>query len=366
MWYNNFGDYMIRQSSLMALLNENDIDAMLVTEESNVYYYSGFLSTNASLLITAEKAYLITDFRYKEMAEKLDNGFEVLITGENSSLSDVVNKLRKKHKYNSIGLEGDYVTRNQWLDYERHINVRIKDINIDQLREVKDQSEVEIIKAAIKIAEEAFIKTLDFLEVGKSEKEVARYLENEMMKLGAESISFTTIVASGERSSLPHGVASDKLINNNELITFDFGCKYKNYCSDITRTVAIGEISPELVKVYETVKAANQLGLETVRAGMSGMEVDAIVRKFIYDAGYEGKFEHGLGHSIGIDIHENPRLRNDMDHQLQVGNIVTIEPGIYLEGIGGVRIEDDVLLLEDGIEVLTSLDKELIYVGGKI
>lgn len=366
MCYNNCGDYMIRQSKLMALLNENDIDAMLVTEESNVLYYSNFQSTNASLIITEEKSYLVTDFRYKEMAEQSANDFEVLIIGENESISDLVNKLRKKHKFTSIGLEGDYVTRNQWLAFEREINVRIKDINIDSVREVKDQAEVAIIKEAIEIAEKAFIKTLDFIEVGRSEKEVARYLENEMMKLGADSTSFTTIVASGVRSSLPHGVASDKLIENNELITLDFGCKYKNYCSDITRTVAIGEISDELLKVYDTVLKANQLGLDTIRAGMSGMEVDKVVRDFIYQAGYRGKFEHGLGHSIGIDIHENPRLRNDMDHMLQVGNVITVEPGIYLEGLGGVRIEDDVLLLEDGIEILTNLDKNLIYIGGKI
>lgn len=357
---------MIKQKRLFELLSEKNIEAMLVTNLSNVFYYSKFSGTNATLLMTDTTNYLITDFRYREMAEALDNNFEVVISGENDSLSDVVNRLRKKHKFSTLGLEGDYVTRNEWLSYEKSMVMRLIDVNIDCVREVKDAEEVSLIKDAISIAEQALEKTLEFIEVGKSEKEVARYLENEMFKLGAESVSFTTIVASGTRGSLPHGVASDKLIQNNELITFDFGCKYNNYCSDITRTVAIGEINSELLKIYDTVLKANLLGLETVRAGMSGKEVDRVVRQFIYDEGYKGYFEHGLGHSLGIDVHENPRLRFDVDHQLQAGNIVTIEPGIYVEGLGGVRIEDDVLLLEDGIEILTKFNKELIYIGGRL
>lgn len=357
---------MTKHMRLFELLSTRDVDAMLVTNLSNVFYYSKFEGTNATLLMLEDKNYLITDFRYREMAEALDNDFEVIISGENDSIADVINRLRKKHKFSTLGLEGDYVTRNEWLSYERSMVMRLVDVNIDCVREVKDAEEVALIKDAIKIAEVALENTLDFIKVGKSEKEVARYLENEMFKLGAEAVSFTTIVASGTRGSLPHGVASDKLIRNNELITFDFGCKYKNYCSDITRTVAIGEIEPELLKIYDTVLKANLLGLETVKAGMSGKEVDQVVRQFIYDEGYKGHFEHGLGHSLGIDVHENPRLRYDLDHQLQVGNIVTIEPGIYVEGLGGVRIEDDVLLLEDGIEILTKFNKDLIYIGGRL
>ncbi len=351
---------MNKHEKLLLALSELEIDAILISNYSNIFYYSNFRGTNAKLLITEDSKYLITDFRYIEQAKLMSPDFEVVVTDNDISLFDIVNQLRRKHKFKSLGLEGDYVSRNEWLAYERNLTPRLVDLNVDYIREVKSSEEVLLIKEAIQIAEQAFLNTLDFIKVGMSELTVARYLENQMLDLGAESTSFDMIVASGERSSLPHGVASDKIINNNELITFDFGCYYKGYCSDITRTIAIGKPDQKLIDVYNTVLEANLLGIESLKNNDRAYEVDKIVRDFINDAGYEGKFGHGLGHSIGIDIHENPRLRNDVYHTLQPGNVVTIEPGIYLEGLGGVRIEDDVLILEDGIEVLTSLDKELI------
>lgn len=351
---------MNKHEKLLLALSELEIDAILISNYSNIFYYSNFRGTNAKLLITEDSKYLITDFRYIEQAKLMSPDFEVVVTDNDVSLFDIVNQLRRKHKFKSLGLEGDYVSRNEWLAYERNLTPRLVDLNVDYIREVKSSEEVLLIKEAIQIAEQAFLNTLDFIKVGMSELTVARYLENQMLDLGAESTSFDMIVASGERSSLPHGVASDKIINNDELITFDFGCYYKGYCSDITRTIAIGKPDQKLIDVYNTVLEANLLGIESLKNNDRAYEVDKIVRDFINDAGYEGKFGHGLGHSIGIDIHENPRLRNDVYHTLQQGNVVTIEPGIYLEGLGGVRIEDDVLILEDGIEVLTSLDKELI------
>lgn len=351
---------MNKHEKLLLALSELEIDAILISNYSNIFYYSNFRGTNAKLLITEDSKYLITDFRYIEQAKLMSPDFEVVVTDNDVSLFDIVNQLRRKHKFKSLGLEGDYVSRNEWLAYERNLTPRLVDLNVDYIREVKNSEEVLLIKEAIQIAEQAFLNTLDFIKVGMSELTVARYLENQMLDLGAESTSFDMIVASGERSSLPHGVASDKIINNDELITFDFGCYYKGYCSDITRTIAIGKPDQKLIDVYNTVLEANLLGIESLKNNDRAYEVDKIVRDFINDAGYEGKFGHGLGHSIGIDIHENPRLRNDVYHTLQQGNVVTIEPGIYLEGLGGVRIEDDVLILEDGIEVLTSLDKELI------
>ncbi len=351
---------MDKHLKLKELLNSKEIDAILIADFSNIFYYSKFKGTNAKLLISDDDKYLITDFRYKQQAEALDNGYEVICTDDDNTLNDVINRLRKKHKFQSLALEGDTITRNEWLAFERALTPRLVDLNIDSIREVKTPDEVVLIKEAIKIAEKAFEDTLKYLEAGKSEKEVGRYLENKMIDYGAEETSFTTIVASGARGALPHGVASDKIIQNNELITFDFGCKYKGYCSDITRTVALGTVDQQLIDVYNTVLEANKLGIETVRAGMSGKEVDKVVRDFIDSKGYKGMFGHGLGHSFGIDIHEDPRLRSDVDHKLEVGNIVTIEPGIYIPDVGGVRIEDDILLTEDGIEILTSLNKELI------
>lgn len=362
MWYNKLGDCMEKHLKIQELLKAKEIDAILVSNPSNIFYFSNFTGTNAKLLLCEDQRYLITDFRYKQQAESLNTGYTVLCTDDKNTLVSIINKLRKKLKFNSLALEGNYITRNTWLDYERNLTMRLSDLNIDGIRNCKSDAEVEIIRQSINIAEKAFKETLKFIEVGKSEKDIALYLEFKMLEYGAESIAFDTIVASGERGALPHGVASSKLISNNELITFDFGCKYKGYCSDITRTVAVGNVSDELLEVYETVKTANELGIETVRAGLSGKEVDKVVRDYINSKGYEGKFGHGLGHSIGIDIHEDPRLRNDVDHILHSGNVVTIEPGIYIEGVGGVRIEDDVLLKEDSIEVLTSLEKDLIII----
>lgn len=357
-----YGDYVKKHLDLQALLKNKDIDAILVSNPSNIFYYSNFTGTNAKLLMFEDFKYLITDFRYQEQAKALNTNFEVLITDENTDLCDLINKLKKKHKFYSLGLEGNFIVRNDWLNYERRLSARLIDVNIDEIRECKSSDEVLIIKEAIAIAEKAFMDTLDYIKVGMSERQVGLFLENKMKEYGASDTSFTTIVASGVRSALPHGVASDKIINDKELVTFDFGCKYKGYCSDITRTIAMGDVDSKLIEIYEIVKEANQLGLDTVRANMNGFDVDKVIRDFIASKGYGDNFGHGLGHSIGIDIHEDPRLRFDVDHKLRLGNIVTIEPGIYIENLGGVRIEDDVLLTEDGIEVLTSLSKELIII----
>lgn len=350
---------MNKHLKLQESLKANEIDAMLVSNFSNIFYYSKFKGTNATLLIFEEHRYLITDFRYEQQAKQLDTGYEVLCTTDEETLVDVINKLKKKHKFSSLGLEGDTITRNEWLQFEKTLTARLIDLNIDGVRAVKSADEVVLIKEAIHIAEKAFEDTMDYLKPGMSELEVCRYLENKMLDYGAEEPSFNTIVASGYRGALPHGVASDKIIEEHELITFDFGCKYKGYCSDITRTVALGTVDQQLIDIYNTVLEANLLGIETVRANMSGQEVDKVVRDFIDAQGYKGMFGHGLGHSFGVDIHEDPRLRSDVDHKLEVGNIVTIEPGIYVPGVGGVRIEDDILLTENGIEILTTLSKDL-------
>ncbi len=356
---------MDKYNKLKSALKSKDIDAILISDLDNIFYYSNFSGTSAKLLICEDARYLITDFRYKTQAEANNLNFEVLIEDKDNTLFDIINNLRRKHKLNTIALEGDYISRNQWLQYERKLTSRLVDLNIDFIRESKDTSEIETIKKAIEIAEKAFYYILDEIKVGVSEKSLALKLEYKMLELGAEGIAFDTIVASGKRGALPHGVASDKLIENNELITFDYGCVYNGYNSDITRTVAIGNPDSELIEIYNIVKEANELGIKSLKANIYGSEVDKVVRDFIDSTKYKGLFGHGLGHSLGINIHENPRLRNDVDQMLQVNNVVTVEPGIYVEGLGGVRIEDDVLILEDGVEVLTSLDKELIFLKGE-
>lgn len=356
---------MDKYAKLNESLKDNNIDGILISNSANIFYFSGFTGTSAKLLICEEARYLITDFRYAAQAKNNDLNFEVLIEDKEHTLYNIVNQLRRKHKLNVLALEGDYISRNQWLAYEKHLTSRLVDFNVDFIREIKAADEIKTIKKAIEIAELAFEEILPLIKVGVSEKSLALKLEYKMLELGAEAIAFNTIVASGKRGALPHGVASDKLIENNELITFDYGCVYNGYCSDITRTVAIGKPDNRLIEIYDIVLAANKLGIESLKANILGSEVDKIVRDFIDSTKYKGLFGHGLGHSIGIDIHENPRLRNDVDQMLKVNNVVTIEPGIYVDGLGGVRIEDDVLILADKVEVLTSLNKELIYLEGE-
>lgn len=351
---------MQRQDKLREFLVSEQLDGVLIFNASNVFYYSNFKGTNGALLITKENSYLITDFRYVSQAKNQAVGFEIIETNDSDTLDVVVNQLRKTHKLYKLGLEGDYISRNQWLDYERKLTSRLIDVNIDFIRKVKLPDEIEKIKKAIEIAETAFNETLNQLRVGQSEKEVARFLEFKMLELGAQAISFNTIVASGHRGALPHGVASDKLIAKDELITFDFGCVYEGYCSDITRTVGIGKIDQKLLDIYQIVLDANLLGLKHIAANMPAKAVDTIVRDYISSCGYGDNFGHGLGHSLGIDVHENPRLNQISEETLKAGYVMTVEPGIYVEGLGGVRIEDDVLLHNDKIEILTTLSKELI------
>lgn len=351
---------MDRYAKLLEYLKLNKLDGILIYNPANVFYYSNFTGTSGCLLMTLEANYLITDFRYVSQATSQSENFEIIETTTESTVDVVVNKLRRKHKLYKLGLEGDFITRNQWLNFERNLTSRLISVNIDHIRQNKEDSEVALIKKAIEIAEAAFAYTLARIKPQMSEKSVARMLEFKMLELGAEGIAFDTIVASGIRGALPHGVASDKLIQSNELITIDYGCIYKGYCSDITRTFGIGKIDKKLIEMYDIVLQANKLGIESVRAGVSAKQVDKLVRDFISDKGYGEYFGHGLGHSLGIEVHEDPRLNQISQANLEVGNVVTIEPGIYIEGLGGIRIEDDILVTKDGNKVLTSLNKELI------
>lgn len=357
---------MEKSEKLREYLEKVELDGVFIHNPANIFYYSNFKGTNGYLLMTKEQNYLLTDFRYIDQANQQALDFEVIEINEESSIESIVNRLRRKHKLYKLGLEGDFISRNMWLGYERVLTSRLIDVNIDHIRQVKSDYEVEVIKDSIKIAEKAFLETLDNIKVGMSEKEVARALEFTMLDLGAEAIAFDTIVASGVRGALPHGIASDKKIENGELVTIDFGCIYKGYCSDITRTFAIGKVDEKLLDIYEIVLQANKLGIESLKANVTGGSIDKIVRDFISDKGYGENFGHGLGHSFGIEIHEDPRLRTNSEEILTSGNIVTVEPGIYVSGLGGVRIEDDVLIKDNKVEVLTSLNKELIVLEEEI
>lgn len=346
------------------ILQDLNLDALYISNPINVRYLSGFSGSTGYVVITNDKKYFITDFRYQEQAknEVAKNGFEIIIS--KGKYSDTIKELFENIKLSKIGIEDKFMTLAGFNklkeDNPKFEFIEIGD-KVNNLRLIKTDKEVENISVANRIAEKAFNYILDKIKVGKTENEIAAELEYFMKLNGASGKSFDTVVASGYRSAMPHGVASDKKIQNNEFVKMDYGCIFNGYVSDITRTVFIGDkITDKHKEIYYVVKEAQKLAIENVRAEITGRELDKIARDYIYNKGYEGKFGHGLGHGIGLEIHENPTVSPRGETVLQEGMTITIEPGIYIEGFGGVRIEDDVVVKKEGCEVITDLTKELI------
>jgi Xaa-Pro aminopeptidase len=265
----------------------------------------------------------------------------------------------------TVALDGDYFSYSEQCALAAALpNVTWENVDLVALRQVKNALELEYITTAVAISDEAFTQLIPYIRVGISEVELAAQLEFNMRKLGSEGAAFSTIVASGARSALPHGIATGKLVAKGDLVTFDFGAIYKGYCSDITRTLVLGEAADWQKEIYSIVLNANLLGESTVKSGITGFEVDAKVRSFIADNGYGAYFGHGLGHGVGLDIHEQPVLsRSGRKTMLSANAVVTIEPGIYIPGKGGVRIEDTVVVTQDGCHILTATPKQLLEIS---
>ncbi|MGG4041459.1 M24 family metallopeptidase [Bacillus smithii] len=336
------------------------IDGMLVTSPFNRRYMTNFTGTSGVALISEEKALFITDFRYVEQAGNQAKGYEIVQHGV--PIHEEVAKQAEKLGIQKLGFEKDHLTFSNYQDYQKAFKgelVPVGDI-IENLRLIKSESEIKILKEAADIADAAFKHILDFIKPGITELEVANELEFFMRKCGATSSSFDTIVASGKRSALPHGVASDKIIEKGDLVTLDYGALYKGYVSDITRTVAVGKPSDDLKNIYQIVLEAQLLAVEKIKPGMTGKEADAIARNYIAEKGFGDRFGHSLGHGIGLEVHEKPLLSMRSDIVLQPGMVVTVEPGIYVPGLGGVRIEDDTIITSSGNETITHSTKELI------
>ena len=351
-----------RVNKLQAQLGKNEIDALLVTKRENIRYLSGFTGSSGVIVITSNSASFITDFRYTEQANDQVKGYDIieLDTSLIKSVADVVSRESIKR----LGIEQDAMTVGQYRAYEKDVDAQLIETSgiVEKLRLIKDESEIKIMKEAAAIADAAYAHIQTFIRPGRTEREVANELEMFMRSKGADSSSFDMIVASGLRSALPHGVASDKVIESGELVTLDFGAYYKGYCSDITRTLAIGPISDELRQIYDTVLRAQLAGVEGIRAGITGIEADALTRDIIKEAGYGEYFGHSTGHGLGMEVHEAPGLSFRSDTVLEPDMVVTIEPGIYINGVGGCRIEDDVVITEDGCYLLTQSPKELITI----
>ncbi len=349
-----------KRERLISML-EPDIDAMLVTSEKNQYYLTGFDFQDGYVLITRKKSYLLTDFRYIEAArEETEAGFEVMTM--KGPRAKMFSDLLEENGVGKIAFEEDKVTvaEKSALDgiFKGYTLCPSNNL-ISRMRIKKDEDEIEKIISAQRIAEKAFDHILGYITPERTEADVALELEFYMRSHGAKSVSFDTIAVSGTASSRPHGVPRNVKLESG-FLTMDFGALYKGYCSDMTRTVVVGKCTDEMKKVYNTVLEAQLRALDSYALGKTGKEIDKVARDIINAAGYEGCFGHGLGHGVGMDIHEAPGVSAGSDVPFESGHVVTCEPGIYLEGRFGVRIEDMVIFTKDGAKDITLAPKELI------
>jgi len=350
-----------RVALLREQIAQTEGQAMLVTHPINRRYLTGFTGSSGVVLVTADHAALITDFRYREQAPQQAQGYQIVEHGTN--VNATVAELLKQWNINALLIEEQDLTYASYMAMEKALSpVRLLPSEgiVEKLRMIKDESELAIMQDAADLADRAFDHILGFIKPGVSEKSIALELEVFMRSQGATSSSFDTIVASGERSALPHGVASDRIIGRDEFVKLDYGAYYNGYCSDITRTVIVGKPNDKHREIYDIVKEAQQYALDHLAAGMTGKQGDALTRDIITRYGYGEYFGHGTGHGLGMEIHEAPRLSLTGEIVLVPGMTVTVEPGIYLPGFGGVRIEDDVVITDNGIQILTHSPKQLI------
>mgnify|MGYP000872802667 CR=1 FL=1 len=349
---------------LQELIKNEEIDALLLAglenpvAAKNLYYITKYTGSYGFSIIGENYKYFVSDFRYRDQAQKEAPDFTfVEIDG---SLIDALNSIVLKENIKVLGF--DQKIRFSEFKIYSDLDCELKPATtlVESLRVSKTKDEVRYIKKACEITDQALEYVLDFVKPGVKEKDLEILIKNKMIELGADSYWPRFIVASGERGAMPHGMASDKLIKDGELITFDIGCSYMGYSSDMTRTVAIGEIDTRLREIYDIVLEAQKRGVEAAKAGMTGKQLDSVCRDYITEAGYGEYFKHGTGHGLGLDVHEGPRVSQANDSPLELGACVTVEPGIYISGLGGVRIEDDIILTEEGCIILNEFPKELI------
>lgn len=346
------------QSRIERLFFEIDDGAVLIKSYPNIFYYSGFTSEDAFLLITRENRYIITDSRYFVQAGIESPDFELVDIKKGwKYIFELVDGYKIYFEENVLS----YGMYKKLLGYTDNEFVAGQ-TQIDLPRRVKDYSEIQAIAEAEAIGDKAFSHILEILHAGMTEHEVALELEMYMKRMGATALSFDTISASGVRSSMPHGTATDKVIKKGELLTLDFGCIYKGYCSDMTRTVVVGTPDTLQKEIYDIVLAAQVSALDALRVGAKCSEIDRVARLVISDAGYGENFSHSLGHSVGVEIHENPVFSPKSIDTLENGHVMSVEPGIYIDGWGGVRIEDLIAVYDNEITNLTSSPKELIVI----
>jgi len=331
-------------------------EPLLVTNPTNILYLVGFKSSNAALLVEPDNLRLFSDFRYAEAARAVEGvRFEET---KRSLLKDLAGRFTGR-----VGFEADFVSYSGYQTLGGNgIELVPRRGLVEALRAVKDADELDALKEACAITDRMFERLVEERFVGRSERDVAWTIEQLFHEEGADGVAFDSVVASGPNAARPHSRAGERRIGRGETVVVDTGCTVRGYTSDYTRTFATGQLDEEVRYAYAVVLAAQQAGLETVRAGVTGFEADAAARLVVEESPFAGRFGHGLGHGLGLEVHEAPRLSAESTDTLAPGNVVTVEPGVYLAGRAGIRIEDDVVVTETGIENLTGFGKDLIVV----
>ena len=355
-----------RLEKLRRMLNEQGLDGILITQPQNSLYLSGFGPSaqpdeiEGTLLITEDDSILMTDFRYLEQAEReapefrlfqVERGDEGMVKGLPGLLKEVGAK--------RVGFEAEHLT---FARYQKWASVPVELVAtsglVERMRAVKDQDEIEAMRRAVALADETYTYLREYVRPGLTEREVAWEAEVYMRQHGAEKVAFDLIIAGGPNGALPHATTSERAFREGEPIVIDIGARVESYHSDLTRTIYLGEPDAKFQEIYALVRRAQESALEGIRAGMKGKEADGLARQVIEEAGYGKYFGHGLGHGVGLAVHEKPRATKTSEEELQPGMILTVEPGIYIRGWGGVRIEDIVVIREEGVEVLSRASKE--------
>ena len=367
-------DYKSRQQRLRTGLENARLDALLVTHLPNILYVSGFTGSSAVVVLTKDRSVFFSDGRYIAQAKDEVENSRIVIGRKAPILSAAEWLLANRRNFNrhgasnsqslNIGIEGEHLTVSARARLSKTLGASFKlkesPLLIEQARMVKDPEEILLIRAAVQMSATLFDHVLNTIKPGVIENEVAAELEFAARKAGAEQMSFPTIIASGKRSALPHGVAPRAKIPAKGFVVCDFGVILAGYCSDMTRTVHVGNPTAEARSVYESVRQAQQAAVEAVKPGKSVAEVDSAARKLLKDEGLEKYFSHSTGHGVGLEIHESPRIATGQADLLRLGMVITVEPGVYIPGKFGVRIEDMLLVTKTGCEVLTPTSKELI------
>ncbi len=350
----------LRLEKLRQELENRGLDAMVVTHPQNRRYLSGFTGSDGALVITPDQAILVTDFRYLEQAQGESPHFE-LAKATTDLFPKAVRELVAKSGVQRVGFESHHLSVANHSDWSAEAAgfelIPVKEL-VEEMRAIKDEGELEKIRRAVALGDAGMAHIRDFIAPGMTEKEVAWELEAHMRTHGAEAAGFDIIVASGPNGSMAHAPISDRVIQVGEPIVIDVGARVDGYHSDLTRTLVLGEPDARFQEIYDVVLKAQGAALEGIKPGMTGREADALARDVIEEAGYGEHFGHGLGHSLGLAVHENPRGSKVSEDVLRPGMTLTVEPGIYIPGWGGVRIEDLVVIREDGVEVLSQADKD--------